>query len=400
MPSNDSNSELVKKMHKNETPIQSANNSPKMTLVDTPSRGKHSYAKYTLISMLASVMLLLAFAKYYYCFMIFDERFYKSNFYSWRVKYADPLMYKDTWKFIPKNKYFSNDPNNKYSQFIDRMQGQQLLFTGHPEHYPRQHKHYDSHCDHPFNDDFLEFRNKICRLYDKPLSESILTGKELLTDKKMLYWAGKEGNFVEEAYSDAPRRIKEFMNAFTIFLNKLHDGKYKKTGLVANSCPEEIVDDFEKMSKAAGLDLSREYLSELPNKFGLVKSKTIENFGYSRMFYLFYLCTLDCKIDTLGELNSGKKDESAKEAEERNKALEKQKKKPGARIETVSTCFTELMSNLYEHDFGEGRKQLNGLHSVMIRGFGVPDAKRSDQTKNIDILMKELNSIVRPERSE
>lgn len=335
----------------------------------------------------------ITYAKYYYSFAIIDEKHYKSVFYGWRTLYGDNHMFSTTWKYVRPNKYDRNNDADKYTQLVKLAQDEQLLFTGHPEHFPRGQNAYNTHSGVDFNDDFLAYRKKFCDTCDSPLTSDQISGVAQISDKKMNFWAGKRNVDISKIYSTAPKMIKTFMVAFTVFLNRLYSGYYKKNGgLVDKDCPDELAKDLSKLASIAQLDVSTKYVKTVPAKFGKAKANAFELFGYSRLFYLFYLHTLNAEIDVYNGLKDQLREGSSKEREEVSKKIALIKKNKNKRMKTVATCFTEIMSGIFKYDFGSA--EYNSFHKFMLYIYGNKETTFKSQKENIDNLLNELNSVV------
>lgn len=357
------------------------------------------FNKYNLFFLSSTISIIMIIAlKFYYSFGVVNELYYKTVFYGWRTLYGDKNMYSTTWRYIKPNKYDRDNDADSYTKLVKMAQDDEILFTGHPEHYPRGQNGYSTHSDSKFNRKFLKYRTKFCNAFDEPLTEEQINGTDQIGDKDMKYWTEKKDVNVKDIYNEAPIMIKEFMVLLTIFLNNLDSGYYKGSGLVGKDCPDIIAKDIQKIAYAADLDVKLEYINTVPAKFGRARANVYELFAYSRIFYLVYLHTLNAKIDIFNGLEDSLDGATGKEKLKIEQKIADIRKSKNSRMKTVSSSLAELFSNIYKYDFGTYETQGGFLCKQLRSIFGNKKAKFVSQEKNISILLEELNKIVEPDR--
>ncbi|KAM0673807.1 hypothetical protein GVAV_002645 [Gurleya vavrai] len=342
------------------------NKSPTKQDITATKKGKFPWT-YFLLSVVGIPLLAFCIGKYYFSFRAISPFLFKDTFYAWRILHADRHMYSQTWKYIPENRY---KKDGDYAKFVDLMQTKGLIFDGHPEHFPRGFKHYDSHfTDHQFNKNFLKLRKELSETFDEALNNDVKTGKAEFSDKKIMFWNGKKVD--KEKYQEILDRhedIKYFMTAlYSNFLVKLYekDGYQEK---VDKDTPTEMVDDIKLLCDLAKVETKKEFIGKMPVLLGKADTPLMVNFVYSRIFYLFYFYTLDCEVFEEGEKS----------------------KKGDARISEVSRCFATLIGEMFKYDYKEIEKQEGKFFYYLRKAMGPQKTAFIDKKETIKKLMDSL----------
>ncbi|KAL0265581.1 UNVERIFIED_CONTAM: hypothetical protein PYX00_011293 [Menopon gallinae] len=297
----------------------------------SPSKRSFPYFKIAGMVLLAAVSsYLIPTIWYKLCYS--NEKYYANYFYYWRINYADKNMMSETYKNIPSNTYSSKDTNmDRYVKMAqgpevsknikdksERMKEEEkakrmgLLNMSFVEHFPRGYLHYHTHTyidkgsekfNFKFNDKYLAFRKDIIQnaIKKDPYKESDSKRNAFIMRDKEL-----EKTFNPAEILKKHGEVQKFAAALSSLLNHLHarEEVYVKEGgkkelspksiSLAKDVVESIKDDIDPNFK-----LKKGHIEGFIERNGTVTPTIFDTFLYSRSFYVFLLCTLNCELDKI-----------------------------------------------------------------------------------------------------
>lgn len=361
------------------------------------SSAKRSFPYFKIAGMVvfAAISSYLALTIWYKLFYS-NEKYYANYFYYWRINYADKNMMSETYKNIPSNSYSSRDedmhryvemaqgpvvPKNikdkeKRKEEEDKAKLTGLLNMNFVEHFPRGHLHYHTHTyidkksekfNFKFNEKYLVFRKDIIKnaIKKDPYKESDTKSNAFIMGDKEL-----ENTFNPSEILKKHPEVQKFAAALSSLLKHLHAGEVyvdedgekklsKKSINLAKGVVESIEDDIDP-----DFNLKEKHIKGFIERNGTITPTIFDTFLYSRSFYVFLLCTLNCKM---------------------NKIDIRDKDRPIS----VARMYARLATNMFETKLNEDEKPNIGF---MERKFG-----KAIDTEYNDKKMKEKMAKVKEE---
>lgn len=299
------------------------------------------------------------------------------------------------------NKYDKDNKDDDITKMVRIYQEDGLLFTGHPEHFPRGQKGYFSIGNYRFNMDFLEFRLPFCKVYDDPLRSQIKSGEKTMGPSDFKFFNNRKGKQAIDVIKCGKKTNIAFMCDLTVLILNLYNKVYAvaKDGVFCEKLVKDICDLLKKHNLQLDItkkgeknktfrEITAEDVQTILTKFGNATSKTIMNFAYSRVFYYIFLCTLDVELDIWNNLDKPGKNETKSEAKQRKRKFKKLQDKGTARMETVSRCLAQLFGLIFEGHYEIKTK--SSILEFILRLVKIQPARFIDMEENINLICNEL----------
>lgn len=288
------------------------------------SKRSFPYFKIAALILPAAVISYLALTIRYKLFFS-NEKYYSNYFYYWRINYADKNMMSETYKNIQSNTYSTNDIHMR--TYVEMAQGGEvpkdikdqderkkkekelkregLLNMKFVEHFPRGYMHYHTHTNKigfSFNEKFLKFRKEIIEKAIKkdPYKDGGSKNNLFVMSDKDLKKTFRPSDVLKKH-----PEVRSFASALSELLNHLNEGDVyedvggkqrltQRSNDLAKGVVESIKDDIDP-----GFQLKDEDIYNFVKRNGTISPTIFDTFFYSRSFYVFLLCTLDCDLEKI-----------------------------------------------------------------------------------------------------
>lgn len=171
------------------------------------------------------------------------------------------------------------------------------------EHFPRGHMHYHTHTnkiEFSFNEKFLKFRKEVIEKAikkDPYKDDGSKSNLFVMNDKEL------KNTFKPSEILKKHLEVQNFAYALSELLNHLNEGDVYEDGdggkkrLTQKSIylAKNVVESIEHDIKP-GFQLKNEDIYSFIERNGTISPTIFDTFFYSRSFYVFLLCTLDCDL--------------------------------------------------------------------------------------------------------